>query len=340
MSTEMNVIDSMFGVFGQKVEDQQNPAEEQGGGSKIAKFKPDPKKTPKKKWLGVVKFLPNLEDISKPMLSKTTYWLTDPTTNKGVLYESPKSLGKYEDCVVASKYWDWTNSGDARLEKLAKDKLKYNRHNYVLIQIIRDFQDEKNNGKIMLWDLPVKIRKMIDKKRFPADEDIDLGEVAHNPFDPFNGLTMTLKIGLNDFGRVWDDCSWSKDNIPTTMILEGEQKQVILSSDANELRQQQQKALETIVNSGVKLSDVAYQAPSDETITKVQNIMALVSGEPVNAQASQLVAEQKQPVAEQKQPVAEQKQPVAEQKQPVAEQAQTNQTSDDLDDDFMKEVMG
>ena len=340
MSNESQISNAMFGAFGQTVEDQVNPIAESGG-SKLKQFKPDPSSTASKKWMGVVKFLPNLEDLKNPMVKKTTYWMTDPTTNKGFLYESPKTIGKYEPCIVADSYWKWKESKDARLEAAA-DKLSYSRKCFVLVQVIKDPQNPENVGQIYLWNLPVKIQKMIDAKRYPTKEEIDMGEVAHNPFDPFTGLTMTLKIGLNEHGRVWDECAWSKDTLPKTMILDGEKTPLVLSQDANELKNQQQKALQTILDSEVKLSEVAYVPADENTLKRTRNVLNLMSGEPVNtddsATETATTTEEAKPETATTATTATETATTTEEAKP--ETATTETASEEGDTDFMSEVMG
>lgn len=325
MSTENSILDSMFGVFGQKVEDV--VLKEEDGGSSLPMFKPDPTNTPNKKWVGIVKFLPNLEDVAHPTVEKVTYWMEDPTTSTGFRYESPKSLGRFEKCPVASAYHAWNNSEDARLKAQAK-KLNYSKKCHALVQVVKDLQNPDNNGKIFYWNLPVKIQKMINSKMYPTKEDIDMGEVAHNPFDPFNGQTMTLKIGVGEHGRDWDECAWSKPEVPTTMILEGETTPVKLSENPEELKAQQQKALETILN-GPKLSVMAYEPADDATVARVNQILAIMAGEPVNVDAEQPAAKQEaaQPAVQQEaaQPAVQ-----AEVKQEAAQEAKDVSFIDDV----------
>lgn len=330
MSTEANenaIVESMFGVFGQKVEDV--VLKEEDGGSTLPMFKPDPTTTPNKKWLGIVKFLPNLEDLKHPTVEKVTYWMEDPTTSTGFRYESPKSLGRFEKCPVASAYHAWSKSDDARLKAQAK-KLNYSKKCHALVQVVKDLQNPENNGKIFYWNLPVKIQKMINSKMYPTKEDIDMGEVEHNPFDPFIGQTMTLKIGVGEHGRDWDECSWSKPDVPTTMILEGETTPLKLSSDANELKEQQQKALQTILN-GPKLSVMTYEPADDATVKKVNQILAIMAGEPVNADEPDTQGQTEKP-AEQPAAQASAEQPAEKPTEQPAAQEQKADDSSFIDD--------
>lgn len=337
MSENSSIMDSMFGAFGQKVEDVK--VKEEQTGSKLKLFKPDPNSTANKQWTGIVKFLPNLSNLETPMVKKTTYWLTDPTNNKGFLYESPKSLGKYEDCVVASKYWEWKESGDARLVEQSK-KLSYSRKCFVLVQVIRDMQDDSNNGNIYLWNVPHNIQKMIDETMYPSQDDIDLGNEPHNPFDPFNGRTMTLKIGVNEHGRDWSSCTWSKETVPTTMILAGEKAPVKLSADATELKKQQQAALQTIIDSEVTLEDVVYKPADESTLARVQKVLAIMAGEPVNTDSAASESEDQTTDASKQLNVTTASGVVSQPSTTTSENSEPTGTSTpNVDDDFMNEVM-
>lgn len=279
MSDQNQLLDSMYGVFSQKAEDVKIKEEASEGGNVM--FKPNPQDSQDNVWRGIIKLIPRLESPTEPIVKKTSYWITDPTSNKGFSFDSPKSLGKYEDCPVASKYWEWKNSDDARLQEAA-EKLQYNRNSYTLVQILKDAQNEENNGKILVWKLPRKVEKMITDKMFPSKEDMDMGEEQHNPYNPFDGLPLVLKIGEKSTEkgtfRDWDGISWGKK--PTTMILEGEK--AILTADGT--KEQQDKALETMLN-GPKLSDFSYSPANEAELTKLKNVLAVIEGSPVNTEA-------------------------------------------------------
>jgi hypothetical protein len=280
------LMQDMFGVFNKKA-DEVNLVKEQEGGS--AFFNPDAKKSPGQIFRGLVKFIPNLHDLNNMMVEKVTYWV--PEGDKGFRFDSAKSLEKFADCPVNDAYWDMKNSDDARL-KAAAEKIKYSRNTYVLVQVIKDLTNPDNNGKIMVWNVPFAIQKKIKAKMYPSKEDIEMsGAVANNVFDPINGLPMNLKIpiktvtenGKTSEFRDYDECTFA--NAPVGVILDGEEKPLVISDNPEEAKKQQEAILKTIL-AGPNLQDQAYKTPSEAEFTRVHNaIAALRGGQPVQTQA-------------------------------------------------------
>lgn len=293
------VMESMFGVFNKPAETVKFKQEEETSGGMF--FNPDPKNAPNQTFMAVVKFLPNLHNMENMTVTKVTYWVPEGADLKGGFrYDSPKSLGKYEKCIVADKYWELKESDDARQKAKAK-KLSYSKKTFALIQVIKDLQKPENNGKIMVWELPVAIQKKIDSIMYPSKEEVDLGAVANNVFDPANGQVMTLKIGVKTVTengktseyRDYDDCKFM-DKLPTTMLVPGQEKQMVLSSDAAELQKQQEEMLELIL-AGPNLQDYAYKALTEDGLVRVQKALANLSGVVFEENAP---ASESQPAAE------------------------------------------
>ena len=313
------VMQSMFGVFNKPASETKFKKEDDASGGVM--FKPDPKNSPNQVFRGVVKFLPNLHDMENMTVTKTTYWVPEGAQG-GFTYDSPKSIGKYEKCIVADKYWELSGSDDARLKALAK-KINYSKKTYALVQVVKDLGKPENDGKIMLWDLPVAIQKKIDSIMYPSKEDIDMGAVANNIFDPMLGFAMTLKIGIKTVAnpngstseyRDYDDCKF-EEKLPTTMVVTGEKTQLKLSADESELLKQQESMLNTIL-AGPNLQDYAFKAPTEDVLNRVRKAFVELTG-------SEPVAETPAQVA---QPVAETPAQVA---QPVNGNAVANSTTDE-----------
>jgi hypothetical protein len=292
------VVDAMFGIFGQSIEEMSGiRKDEDDGGDGLQMFKPDPNKSDDKMWRGLIKFLPNIEDAKNPIIRKTTYWLEDPRGAAGhgsFRFDSPKSLGKHERCPVAAKYWEWKDSDDARLRKQAA-KLSYSRKAFALIQVLVDFQNPDNNGNIYAFNLPVKIQNMIEAKMYPSQQDIEAGEIAENVFNPLNSPVMMLKIGLktvkdSEF-RDWDGCTWHKTNLGMMVdgkvlvkdknVKVGKNEVMVIPTDPKELQELQMKIVNTL-KEAQSLKEFKYTAPSAETLRKVNEILAVMAGQPIN----------------------------------------------------------
>lgn len=299
MSTVEN--DDLFGIFNKPVESMSGvrKGEEDEGGSNLSMFKPDPTKSDDKVWRGTIKFLPNIKDQNHPMVKKVTYWLSDPRGAAGhgkFRYDSPKSTGKYAKCQVADKYWAWKESKDARLIKLS-GKLSYNKKAFALIQVLVDAQNSDNNGKIFIFELPVKLQNMIESKMYPSQADIDNGDTAENVFEPFIGPVMNLKVGLKvadgETFRDWDACEWHKKNFGMTidgkLLVENlsdiKNPKIVtrlLPTDPEELLELKKATIE-VLKSAPDLDEFKYVAPSDEMQKKVAEVLQLMAGQPVNA---------------------------------------------------------
>lgn len=338
------VVDAMFGIFGQGVEEMSGiRKDEDDGGDGLQMFKPDPNKSDDKMWRGLIKFIPNIEDAKNPIVRKTSYWMEDPRGAAGhgsFRFDSPKSLGKRENCPVAAKYWEWKDSDDARLKKQAT-KLSYSRKAFALIQVLVDFQNPDNNGNIYAFNLPVKIQNMIEAKMYPSQQDIEAGEIAENVFNPLNAPVMMLKIGLktvkdSEF-RDWDGCTWHKTNLGMMVdgkvlvkdesVKVGKNPVMLLPTDPKELQELQMSIVNTL-KEAQSLKEFKYTAPNAETLRKVNEILAVMAGQPINDESDAPV-DQKPAKEEAK---AETKAEVKKESAPVV-------TESDDTDDLVNELM-
>jgi hypothetical protein len=281
MSNEKtDLMQSMFGVFGKKAEDTVFKKEPEAGG---VLFSPDPKNSPGQTFRGVVKFIPNLNDLEHMTVQKVSYWISD---GAGFRFDSAKSVSKYEHCPVADKYWELKGSDDARVKALAEN-IRYSSNTFALVQVIKDLTNPENDGKFMVWNLPVAIQKKITAIMYPTKEDVDMGAVANNIFDPINGVVMTLKIpiktvtenGRTSEYRDYDECKF-EEKLPKTIILTGQKSQVVLSEDATELQAQKEQIIEAIL-AGPNLQDYAYKTPSEDQMKRVLQSLANISGQPL-----------------------------------------------------------
>lgn len=332
MSTEnaKSIAESMFGVFGKKAEDIKVKDESTGGGSNF--FNPDAKSAPNKIYRAVIKFLPKLYDLENPNKTETvetiSYWV--PEGQAGYRYTSPKSIGKMEKCPVADKFWEWKGSGDARLEALTK-KLGYKRQFFALIQVVEDQAKPENNGKIFLYDVPYSIQKKIHEVMYPTKEDIKMGAVANNIFDPLDGWPLVMKVGIKDTGegeyRDYDSCSFN-DKLSTRMIVDFTKEPLVPAdkpANEEELMAYQNAALEAIL-AGPSLADVEYKPLTEELIARTKKALAALEAGNTGTSTEEKPAEKAETKAETS--------TVAEKTETVKETATTSA------DDLVNQVMG
>lgn len=350
MSVEAKkIMADMFGVFGQKAEDVKISSSEQSGSSVF--FNPSPKDCKDQVWRGIIKFLPHLNgDLSTMTVKKVQYRV--PEGEKGsFVYDSPKSINKYENCIVADAYWSMFGSEDPRLKKLSK-RIRYSNPTFALVQIIVDQHKPENNGKIMVWDLPKAIEKKINEAMYPSKEDVEIGKEANNVFDPINGLPMILKIGIKSADgseyRDYDSCDFTTNaKISKLPIIAGEDKQrEAVPAEAEALQAYQNAIIETIL-AGPNLADYGYKAPTEEILTRVTKALNALQGATVVEDEAK--PETAQPVTAQ--PVAETAQPVTAQTaateatqpataQPVTAQPATTTPVTSADDDLLNDILG
>lgn len=284
MSKEENhddIAQDMFGVFEQEAKDVNLDQGNEGGS---VMFNPNAKDAEEQTWRGVIKFLPNLNsgEMKNHTIKKISYWIPEKD-GRGFRWDSPKSVG--ERCIVNDKYWDLKNSKNAKLQKKA-DQINYQPRTFALIQIIKDLQDEDNNGKIKVWALPMAVEKQINEQMYPSKKDIDMGAQQNNVFNPLTGYPMILKIGVKNVERDgktnqyrdYDSCKF-KDK-PMGIILDGEDSPVDI--DKAKKDDEIKKSILNTIKQGANLQDYAYSEPTEKEETRVKNALEeLVTGKTV-----------------------------------------------------------
>ena len=192
-------------IFSMSTENLNEAFAEQTSGAKLPIYKTDPKKSNNKKFIAVVKFLPNINNPAVSLVQGVRYRVTDnPSGNSGTTMDSMKM--KNEKCQVESYFWDLVKHFEETFSredalKEASGYFKRQLQNMCLIQVLTDPQDESNEGKIFFYKAPKNIFDAIKGKIQPSEDDIKAGEVPTNIFDPINGLTA--KISTVSEGQDW-----------------------------------------------------------------------------------------------------------------------------------------
>lgn len=340
MSTtnKSKIAQEMLGIFSRKPEDVKMVDDTNSGGGNF--FNPDSKSAPNQTYRAVIKFLPKLYGFENENKTETvetvSYWIPEGASG-GFRYLSPKSLGKKENCFVADQYWAWKESKDAQLEKLAK-KLSYSRNTYALIQVIKDYVNPDNDGKIFFYNVPFAIQKQIKSTMYPSQEDIEQGIVteANDVFNPITGLPMVLKIPIKntDAGeyRDYDECKFN-EKLPTMILLPGEKTQMKNSdipTDGDGLTKLQEQVLETILE-GPSLKDLEYVPMTEEQNKRAKNALEIMSsGKVIDEPVNESKPSQKE----------EPKETKTEETKTEETKSEVSQSVKDEQDDLLKDILG
>ena len=335
-----------FGIFNKTAEEVTTSSDDDKGPSPY--FNPDSQKAPGKVYSAKIKFLPNLANHTKGTVDVQKY-IVDNNGSK-THYKSAKSLGRYEDCPVAKEYWalNGKDQTDPRLKAVGK-KVNWQSNTYALIQIIEDYSMPENTGKILIWNLPSDIIKLIEAERIPSASAVRAGKSGNNVFDPVLGRLLMLDIPIKtiagkDGGKAKEVRDYVKcvfldeSKFPTNMLVNGETVQRPMPvAGTPEMQQFQIEVIKVLTDKDtLKLSDFGYKPETPEQTEKVVNIIknmaAVATGQPMATQNVAQAMVQAPVQAEAPAPVqAEAPAPVqAEAPAPVQAEAPAPNQSDDI----------
>lgn len=215
MSTEVKetktVAEDAFNIFNTNVEDMTSYEEEsqyeKKDYSKIF-FEPDPKAAGKELSF-VIKFCPNIYNPKDNIPKRYTYKIPVPERpDKNFTWVSPSSVGL--PCPVVSAYFDFKDSADPKLQKIAAG-LKRKRNRAAVIQILNAPSDPSLNGQFRLFRFAEgrEIDNMIQKMMKPSEDDIAIGVQPVNVFDPFESPIMILRVNQGEYGRDFTASTWA-----------------------------------------------------------------------------------------------------------------------------------
>lgn len=241
-------------------------------------FKTDPKEGKDSIFRSVVRFLPNPKNPRKSSIKKYTYWLDDEQGNKGY-FDCPSTIS--EKSIIADTYWKLAKSESAIEQKMA-EKLKRKEYYFSLVYIVKDFQDESNNGTIQVWRYPRTIHKLIQAQVQPTPEDIELGKEPNNVFDLFNGKDFSIKVALKGGYWNYDDCEFLSAS-PLKVNGVG-----IDNDDAK-------STLKTLLNDAPDLEIYEYKAWNDDQKTTLQTILSNITGSNIGSAMNKTASQPSKP---------------------------------------------
>lgn len=182
------------------------PAEKSGKSENIIRFLPISAKDFELVAAGTFK-----EEDLTPIIKVVRHQFQGP--NGWYVENSLQTFG--EPCPV--REFDGPNWGEAKKknDKPAQDILKKRLPKdelYVGIEVIKDGTNPENNGKIMLYQVPATIKKMIDAAGKPEFD----SQVAFDPFDIWEGKNLHLNLtyetkqinGKDARTPIWTAVAW------------------------------------------------------------------------------------------------------------------------------------
>ena len=224
-----------------------------------------------------VRFLPNIRNMKKSVISKYHYWLTDANGENGIFVDDPSTIG--EKSPIGDLFWKLKKSSNP-IDVNLSDKLKRGRKFFSLVQIVEDNQHKEYEGKIMVFGYGIKIKEKIDAEFDDVDE-------GGNPFDLFNGRIFRLEVKKVGGFQNYDSCRFIGGSSP--IIVDGmrmtsskEDKEKIIeylktSPDLNEydfkpwtaeLKEQVEERLKTYRSDSRSSMPSAPAAPKKNTIVE------------------------------------------------------------------------
>lgn len=165
------------------------------------KFKPDPKSAKNNNWKAIVRFIPNLKDKQLSSIEKYGVYLTHPVTGDRRTVYTHRGQEGAKECPFYKAYFEFNNSKDARLKSLAPD-LNGKLRKYMLVQVLKDYQNSDNDGKLMFWEMGYKVSQILKEEEFPT---IGIGK---KPIDVVNGRPFLVDTYLMNDMPQYDRCKF------------------------------------------------------------------------------------------------------------------------------------
>lgn len=247
-------------------------------------YRPAPKdaKDKSKGYVATIRFIPNLladGTLGQSAIEKAIHYanLSDYPDLSGY-YDSLINFG--EKCPLTTLYWKLKNSkNQAEVERASLINRSTKYYSYILV--IEDEQHPEYEGKIMIFPYGFKIRDKINNERTGENTD---GKKC-NVFDPANGKDFRLIVKeIGGFPNY--DSSMFRSVSPMSLWSENDKKFRQLPVEFNEEKEKNvitnkkaQTMLMDFLNSRtVHLEDHTAKQWSDETKSKVEKIVEILSG--------------------------------------------------------------
>lgn len=143
-----------------------------------------------------LKFLPNIFDPNKCIVSKWVVWVTNPRTEEKKLVDCPSTI--QQPSILHDIYKELFYKSDSAVDKKLAANFQRRETFFSLVEILQDPQHPEYEGQIKIFKFG---RKIYNKLRGVIKPDNDMIE-PNNPFDLFEGKPFMLKVTLvSDFNN-------------------------------------------------------------------------------------------------------------------------------------------
>lgn len=180
-------------------------------------YKPSPTKGKDGIYTATIRFIPNWQaPKTKSRIVKNYIWADMAAGGRefGCATSTGAKSSPISDMFFL--YWNkFKKSKNVADEEIQK---KFSRQSKTssLVEIIDDKHQPELNGKIMVYQFPPVIGKLIDKE---LTGDVDAGEDAISAYDLFEGRHFLLKITKKGEWNNYDDCKFKGKSTP--IIIDG-----------------------------------------------------------------------------------------------------------------------
>lgn len=133
----------------------------------------------------VIRFIPNYADPSKCIMGKNVSFVKNPTTQKGMYVDDPRSIGEFSP--VTDMFFKLRNTGIAAYQDYAKTYLGSKQQYASLVQIVSDEQHPELVGQIKVFVYGKKIWEKLHNEEYPQGAGQGI-----NPFHPIYGRKFSV----------------------------------------------------------------------------------------------------------------------------------------------------
>lgn len=244
-------------------------------------YKPSLKKAkdPKKGYRAVLRLLPNFskEGVLGPnSIKRITQYVDLPEHPdlKGY-YDSPKTFGKKEKCLLTDTYWRLEKSSSV-VEKERAGCINKSEKYYCYVQIIEDENQPELVGKILVYPAPKTIYKKFQEEYSGA-----LTGKKVNVFDLANGKDLILFIKEKGGHTNYDSAQFKSDPSPMQMFKNGGFKPFPVEEGDNGRKKivtkYQSMVKEALFNREAELEDFEAKRLSEEDVIKIKKIIGILT---------------------------------------------------------------
>lgn len=149
----------------------------------------------------VLRFILNIRDKNKSMVSKWGAYLKNPSTNESKMVDCPSTLGYNQPSILRDTYHILANHNNQAIKNLASN-FSRKKNIFSLVQVIEDVNDPTVKGKIKVFRYGSKLEDKLITQIKDAENPKSTIPTSH-PFDLFSGSVFRFRLtkvaGFNNF---------------------------------------------------------------------------------------------------------------------------------------------